>query len=264
MCPMSTGGDDRVPAIRAAMGTNWAHARIHVFDELESTSQWLADHLPDAPTLVIADRQTRGRGRQGREWASPPGGLYLSAGLPATSTQSIRPALSLLVGLQLAEVLRAEGFAGIQLKWPNDLVVHGAKLAGLLVERLPHALIIGVGINVEGSGIDDLPADRQAIGLHQLSDRPVDDELLGALARGVFDATAWSPTQSDWLLRERWPAFDILTGRDIVVEQAGGATLTGRVAGITASGELRLITETGERHLQAGECRIQGGWASTP
>lgn len=264
MRPTSIDPDDRVPAIRAAMGRNWAHAPVHVFNQVESTSQWLADYLPGIPTLVVADRQTRGRGRQGREWASPPGGLYFSVGLPATSTQSISPALSLLVGLQLAEVLQAKGFAGIQLKWPNDLVVHGAKLAGLLVERLPHALIIGVGINVQGSGIDDLPADRQAIGLHQLTDQPVDDQLLGALAGAVLDSTAWSPTQAEWLLRERWPAFDSLTGRDIVVEQAGGATLTGRVAGITANGELRLITDTGERPLQAGECRIQGGWASTP
>ena len=261
---MQTVPDDRAPAIRAEMGRAWTHARVHVFRQLESTSQWLAEYPPDAPTLVIADRQTKGRGRQGRHWASPRGGLYFSVGLPLTPTQSLPPALSLLIGLQLVEVLHARGVAELQLKWPNDLVVHGAKLAGLLVERLPHTLIIGVGVNVEGAEIRELPADRQAIGLHQLTDLPVDDRLLGALAGAVLDATTWSPTQAERLLHERWPVFDTLTGRDIVVEQAGGATLTGRVAGVAVTGELRLITDSGERHLRAGECRIQGDWANTP
>ena len=261
---MSTAPDDRVSVIRTGIGRTWGHAWIHVFSQLESTSEWLAENPPDRPTLVIADRQTRGRGRQGRHWASPPGGLYFSAGLPLTSTQSIPPALSLLIGLQLVETLHAKGFTGIRLKWPNDLVARGAKLAGLLVERLPHTLIVGVGVNVRGGEIHDLPADRQAIGLHQLAEYPVGDQLLGPLAGAVLDATTWSPTQAERILEERWPVFDILAGRNIVVEQAGGATLAGRVAGVAATGELRLMTDSGERHLQAGECRIQGHWATAP
>lgn len=259
---MARHPDDRVPVLRAAMGERWVHTSIHVFETLESTSQWLADHPPDGPTLVIADQQTRGRGRQGRQWASPTGGLYFSVGVPVPPSQSIPPALSLLVGLQLTEILQSHGFAGIHLKWPNDLVVGDAKLAGLLVERLPNLLIIGVGINTMAGHVGGLPADRRAMGLHQLADGAVDDALLGALGGGVLDATAWSATQAEWLLAERWPAFDILAGRNIVVDQAGGVALEGRVAGITPTGELRLITDTGERYLQAGECRIQGGWAT--
>ncbi|RZU99717.1 BirA family biotin operon repressor/biotin-[acetyl-CoA-carboxylase] ligase [Spiribacter vilamensis] len=255
--------DDRVTAVRAGMGARWSRTRIRMFSELGSTSQWLADHPPDTPTVVIADRQTKGRGRQGRKWASPPGGLYVSVGLPLASMQSIPPALSLLIGLQLVESLHARGFSGIQLKWPNDLVVDGAKLAGLLVERLPHTLIAGVGVNVEGSRVHDLPSDRQAIGLRQLSDQPIGDQLLGTLAGAVLEATTWSPSQAERLLRERWPVFDALAGRNIVVEQSGGTTLAGRVAGITTTGELRLITDFEERHLQAGECRVQGDWVTT-
>lgn len=260
---MSIIPDDRLSAVRAGIGARWAHARVHMFPELGSTNQWLVEHPPEAPTVVIADRQTKGRGRQGREWASPVGGLYVSVGLPMAFMRSLPPALSLLIGLQLVESLHGRGFAGIRLKWPNDLVVDDAKLAGLLVERLRRTLIVGVGVNVEGAGVADLPPDRQAIGLRQLSERPIDDGLLGAIAGAVLEATTWSTGQAEWLLQERWPVFDALAGRDIVVEQAGGGLLAGRVAGITTTGELRLITDSQERHLQAGECRVQGGWAAT-
>ena len=261
---MSKARDDRASVIRERIGRLWRHTRIHVFNELESTNAWLTDHIPDVPTLVVADSQTRGRGRQGRYWVSPRGGLYFSIGLPLRPAQSVPPALSLLVGLQLVETLHANGYTGIRLKWPNDLMARGAKLAGLLVERLPHALIIGVGINVQGDGFHDLPSDRRAIGLRQLAEYPVGDALIGTLAGATLHATTWSSAQAERLLQERWPVFDVLAGRDVVVEQAGGAKLAGHVAGVTRKGELRLITDSGEQHLLAGECRIQGNWASTP
>ena len=253
----------RRTAIRRGFGAGGNDVEVHVFDTIGSTNEWLAERPLTRPTLVTAREQTRGRGRRGRQWSSPTGGLYFSLGQPLDAADSIQPTLSLLVGLSLADALARAGFAGIRVKWPNDLVVDGAKLAGILVESRPTALIVGVGINRSVGGIGALPADRRAIGLDQLGEAVIDDTLLGRLAAAVHEAVNLAPAQATWLLRERWPALDALAGRTIVVEQAGAnGLLEGRVTGITADGRLRLATTAGEHCLNAGECRVQGGWGA--
>ncbi|WP_157809127.1 biotin--[acetyl-CoA-carboxylase] ligase [Spiribacter roseus] len=227
-----------------------------MFETLPSTSRWLADRPLDQTTLAVADEQTRGRGRQGREWQSPSGGIYFSVGLPMDPGVSVPDGLSLVMGLQLAEALTAAGFAGIALKWPNDLVVDDAKLAGLLVERLPNALIVGVGVNTRPVPEGAVVAGRRVISLRELADRPTGDALIGTLAGAVLTVTTWTATQVERLLETRWPVFDALANRVVIAEQADGTRRQGRVLGVTAAGNLRLQTDTGEHRLAAGECHI--------
>ena len=247
---------NRSARLRLALGQQWAAVPIHVFETLPSTSGWMADRALNEPTLVIADEQTQGRGRQGRAWHSPAGGIYFSIGLPIPASARPPDALSLAVGLQLAETLIAAGFSGIGIKWPNDLVVDDAKLAGLLVERFPNALVVGVGVNTESLPNNAAVAGRPIVGLRQLGDRTIDDALIGRLAGAVLDVTTWTAMQVEWVLQSRWPVFDALAERTIVVEQADGARLQGRARGVTAAGNLRLQTGTGEHVLSAGECHI--------
>ena len=101
-------------------------------------------------TVVLADRQTGGRGRQGRSWASPPGGLYLSLVLrPRTDAVALLP---LAAGVAVAEVATEHGVRA-ELKWPNDVLVHGRKLAGILAEASSSTggvewVVLGIGMNV--------------------------------------------------------------------------------------------------------------------
>ena len=254
----------RSRVLSEALGLQWGTVPIHVFETLPSTSRWLADRPLDQPTLAVADEQTRGRGRQGREWQSPSGGIYFSLGLPMDRGVSVPDGLSLVMGLQLAEALTAAGFAGIALKWPNDLVVNDAKLGGLLVERLPNALIVGVGVNTRPLSAGAAVAGRPVISLRELADCPTGDALIGTIAGAVLTVTTWTATQVEWLLETRWPVFDALADRVVIAEQADGTRREGRVLGVTAAGNLRLQTDTGEHRLAAGECHIgpQTGAAS--
>lgn len=111
-------------------------------------------------TIVIAQAQTAGRGRDGRPWASPPGaGLYLSAVLRPPLPLALVPPMTLAIGIGVCDAARASG-AIAQLKWPNDVLVEGRKLAGVLVEAQSQgsrleAVIVGIGVNLGG----DLPPE---------------------------------------------------------------------------------------------------------
>src|SRR3954462_4800737 len=96
-----------------------------------------------------AERQTGGRGRQGREWHSPPGNLYASTLVRLRSGDPPAPTLALVAAVALHEVASAfAAGAKIEIKWPNDLMVGGAKLSGILLERLEDAVIVGFGVNL--------------------------------------------------------------------------------------------------------------------
>ncbi len=137
---------------------------LHWVDQIDSTNQELAKMMAagaPAGTVVIADTQRVGRGQWGRQWQSPAGGLYLSLGLKPELPAHRSPYLTLASAWGVATSLANLGLP-VQVKWPNDLVAHGQKLGGLLVEtrlegdRVKH-VVIGLGLNgfnsVPGSGI---------------------------------------------------------------------------------------------------------------
>ncbi|MBW7832670.1 MAG: biotin--[acetyl-CoA-carboxylase] ligase [Simplicispira suum] len=159
----------QVPSIVSKLGTA-AGAPVHLYWELDSTQDELARLLPDAPdlTVVLAERQTLGRGRRSHGWLSPPGlGITLSclkhfAGGPARLS-----GLSIAMGVCVVQALTCAGVPGLQLKWPNDVVAAQGKLAGILIEVSgeydgPSVVRVGVGMNVRLSpavhGTLDQPA----------------------------------------------------------------------------------------------------------
>ncbi|NEQ31146.1 MAG: biotin--[acetyl-CoA-carboxylase] ligase [Leptolyngbya sp. SIO4C5] len=132
--------------------------QIHLFDCLDSTSSQLWRLLKQgapAGTVVIAQRQSAGRGQRGRTWESPPGGLYLSLGLMPDLAASQAHCLTLYSAWGIATAFRNLGLP-VQLKWPNDLIMQGRKLGGILTEtRLESGqvtqAVIGVGLNVSNA-----------------------------------------------------------------------------------------------------------------
>jgi BirA family transcriptional regulator, biotin operon repressor / biotin---[acetyl-CoA-carboxylase] ligase len=245
-----------VGAIRRRLAGEVLGTHVYVFSEVVSTNAALRD-LADAGaregTVVIAESQRRGRGRFGTEWFSPPGlNLHVSVLLRPNIAPSAAPIFSFIASLALTEAIWELGVPA-SVKWPNDVVVRGRKVAGarldlgIVGDGVSYA-VIGVGINANvlhadlaralGEAAADATSLREALG------RPVDRNTLAAgflnqlekwlalyRARGADAvATAW---------RER----DILTGRRVAIKNFDNA-FVGRVAGIDANGFL-VVDEEG-------------------
>lgn len=180
----------RHPGATAALPWRIAHRSVCASTELE-LERWLAAAAP--PLVVIADRQRFGHGQQGRPWCSPAGGAWLSAAIPWPASASTSAALGLAVALGLALQLEALGLQP-RIKWPNDLLIEGRKLAGLLPRlrwrgaQVRHAQL-GVGLN----GWNPVPAGAinlaEALGRRRHPEaRP--DRLAARALRGLEWAVA--------------------------------------------------------------------------
>lgn len=240
-------------------------AQLEVIWSLDSTnSELLRRPTPVGGAAVLfAEQQTGGRGRRGRIWASPvAANLYVSIARHFSGGLARLGGLSLVAGIAAAEALHDEGFLDVALKWPNDLVVGGRKLGGLLVEGGgehggPVRAVIGVGINVRmpeafAEGIDQPWIDLAAMTAASLSRNTVAarvlTELLPALDR--FDEEGLAP------FLPRYAALDALAGKEVSVRSASG-TEYGWAEGIAADGALRVRIDDRARHVYAGEVSVR-------
>ena len=209
--------------------------------------------LPE--TLIVALEQSGGRGRFDRVWVSPPGGgLYASLVWPLEDRRSIA-ALPLAVAVGLCAALRSVGVPGCQVKWPNDLVIGGRKVGGILIEAIGPAAgrghaVIGFGINLamEREKLDALAATSLE---RETSDAPDLADLVISCTREVRRELGGLDDRS--ALVDRY--------RDLVVHQRGDRLIwrqacevvEGSYRGIDATGCLELETESGLRVVNAGE-----------
>jgi BirA family biotin operon repressor/biotin-[acetyl-CoA-carboxylase] ligase len=216
--------------------------------------------LAGAPhgTAVTAERQTAGRGRQGRTWSAPPGRTLTLSVLVRLAPASFEP-LPLAVPIAVAEACEAVAPVKCRIKWPNDVWVDGLKVAGVLIEARPQEgwAVLGVGLNVDttpGELADDLR--RTATSLRIASGAPVDreaalDALLARLAAWV--ERLGDPGRVVEAFRER----DVLQGQRIAWS-SGELRQEGEARGIDDDGALVVFTDTGERlRLDAGEVHLQ-------
>ena len=245
-----------------------AHAELaglELLFETDSTNAVaLREPAPAAGTRVwLAERQTAGRGRRGRRWASPLAAhVYLSLSRRFDGGLVALQGLSLAVGVAAADALHALGFGQVRLKWPNDLVADGRKLGGILVETGgeaggPVRVVVGLGLNVA------MPASA-ARGI----DQPWCD--LASLAAGTPSRQAVCVALLDALLpmlarfeREGLAAFldgrarhDALAGQRVQLH-LGDRVAEGVALGIAADGALRLREADGERRHHAGEASLR-------
>lgn len=260
--------------IRARLpdGANSRLDSLEVAWTLDSTnSELLRRRTPErGAAVLLAERQTGGRGRRGREWASPLAAhLYLSLARHFGGGLARLGGLSLVAGIAAAQALRDLGYAEVGLKWPNDLVVAAPqglrKLGGLLVEgggehAGPVRAVLGLGINVR------MPADSAAridqpwcdlAGLSAPSAPPSRNALSAAVlarllpALDEFDADGLAPFLA------RYAGLDALSGQRVDVHGAA-ATEAGLALGLADDGALRVRLDNGEeRHLNSGEVSIR-------
>lgn len=210
---------------------------------------------PRGALVVVADRQSGGRGRLGRTWFSDPdGGLAFTVlrrfDLPPRALSALGP----VVGIALAQALRGLG-AGVGVKWPNDLVHDDAKLGGVLIEVRGSAVAIGVGLNLAVAavpGIEQAWTDLARAGAPGLPRSAVLSTLLATLlpALAEFERDGFAA------FREAWAAVDTLAGRPVRIHAAAAAD-EGIALGIADDGGLRVRHALGERIHHAGEVSVR-------
>jgi BirA family transcriptional regulator, biotin operon repressor / biotin---[acetyl-CoA-carboxylase] ligase len=193
-----------------------------------------------------AERQTAGRGRQGRGWVSPAGNLYASTLVRLHPADPPAPSLALVAAVALAETVEAFGVAA-QIKWPNDLLIDGAKLSGILLERTGDAVVIGLGVNLAHHP-DDI--DRIATSLATiLGHAPDPDAFLVTLAESFSRWLYRWRSEGLASVRARWLEKAHPIGAPLTARLPDGSSLDGLFDGLDQTGALRLRLADGHVHV---------------
>jgi BirA family biotin operon repressor/biotin-[acetyl-CoA-carboxylase] ligase len=205
--------------------------------------------------LLAADVQTAGRGRRGRRWYSAPG-VDIAFSL---SAEVAKPAggLSLVAGVAAARALRALGVSQAALKWPNDLLVGGAKLGGILVETRGRIAVFGFGINCRRDSALELRLRRPLASLDQfiVPDRM---RVIERVAKNLVEALATFKSHGLEPFLRDWERMDAHAGQRLRVRLTGGRILTGLARGLDRHGGLRLETRTGLFAVYSGRILSAG------
>ena len=266
--PLAVFDEARVQQIAAAHGFQTA-----LLNECPSSNDCVLEKAKQSPqaahrALVVAHRQSRGRGRQGKSWQNRLGEcLMFSLGWVFERPQHELGALALVAALACRQALHKLGVQA-QIKWPNDLVVGADKLGGILIETVRSGgrsvAVIGIGINfvlpkevAQAASVQAvLSAERKA----GVSAEALLDALLAELAAllPVFDTQGFAPMLADYQAANRDQ------GRPVRLLQQGQTVHEGVVAGVTEAGALKLITEAGERIVVSGEISLRLPEAATP
>lgn len=212
---------------------NWT---IHSFSVLKSTNTTALSY--PVGSVIIANEQTNGKGRNGRVWQSLSGNLFLSAVLPAFDTQT--PLLSFVAAVSLAEALNDYP---VRIKWPNDILLNGAKIAGILLERHEEKVIAGFGVNTSSAPTQALLYKTASLN-NTISNNALTQKLLNALSENleVFKTQGFNPIYQKWLEK----AAGI--GTQITV-RLPNESLSGIFESLTPQGAISLKINNNERRL---------------
>ncbi len=239
---------------------------VRYFDSIGSTNNealaWAASGAKDL-SLVVADEQTAGRGRLDRKWFTPRGaGLAFSLILRPTTEE--KPHLTRTVGLAalaIAESLRGRGLVA-QVKWPNDVLLNGCKIAGVLIETVwsgdeADCLVVGIGVNVRKEAVPSaellqFPATSLEQSLGSAVDR---GKLLHDLLAGII---ALRPRLRTHEFIASWEKALAFRGEQVQVEAGSEASMTGKLLGLESDGSLKLSTEDGKSvTVRFGDVRLR-------
>lgn len=250
----------RAEALRRALvvpGGVWR--RVDVVEETGSTNTDLAARALAGEaegSVLVSEHQHAGRGRLDRQWTSPPrAGLSFSVLLRPAVPVARWAWLPLLAGVAVAHGVRRVAEVDARLKWPNDVLVGGRKLAGILAERVDDAVVVGVGLNATTTR-DELPvptATSLALEGAASTDR---EPLLKAVLRALAEGYArWRAAGGDAEveLRSAYVEQCATLGRPVRVALAGGQMLTGEAVGVDADGRLVVASGHAVQPVSAGD-----------
>jgi BirA family transcriptional regulator, biotin operon repressor / biotin---[acetyl-CoA-carboxylase] ligase len=239
---------------------------LDLYWEIDSTSSELQRRGGSASdfTIVMAETQTAGRGRRGRSWLSPPGlNLYISclkrfdAGFAALS------GLSLATGVIVLRALHAMGLSGAQLKWPNDVLADGGKLAGILVElsgeyQGPCAAIVGIGLNLRLTPALREQASQPMCDLARLAGGtpPDRNQMAAALIASLVDGLDQFEREGFTAFVDEYAEHDALRGMSLRIS-GGMGEFEGIGAGIDERGALQVQTADGLRSIDSADVTVR-------
>lgn len=252
--PLSTS------AIAAALGPLAVRFDVDVLERCESTNTELtrrAEAGAPSGTVVVAECQTAGRGRMGRTWFAAPGDSLTFSLLWRFAPGSVPYGLSLAVGVALAEALDRAGVPGVALKWPNDLLRDGRKLAGVLVELVPgapHAAVIGIGVNLRLP--PDMPDDVKALAAALDIDVPR-EELLAHLLESLLGVLDEFTAGGFFAVRERWLARCAHLDAPVQILSEFAPPLSGRCVGVDVDGALMIETAVCVQRVLSGDVSLR-------
>lgn len=247
--------------LRAAAGLSTVERLTEAGSTMEPARCLAADPAARLPAVVIADRQTDGRGRRGATWWQPAGGLAVSLVIDAARDRGgVKPTWSLACGVALAETIAAlEPAVAARVRWPNDVEVGGRKLAGILVESaVDGRAVFGIGVNTSGR-IDDAPEAlrHRIVTLPEITGRPLPRQrLVAALVPRLLDLLA-TLAREPRALGRRYRPLCSLTGSQVEVH-VGDTVHAGTCRGIEDGGGLVIETAAGRTVVRSGSLTPPG------
>lgn len=260
----------RIDDLRGEVVAKRLGVKLHYFTELDSTNlqaRRLAREGAPEGEVVIAERQSEGRGRLGRRWVSPPyRNLYCSLLLRPTLAPAHAPQITLMAAVALADTVASFVTESPVIKWPNDILLRGKKLAGILTESSCDSgriefVVLGIGVNLNfPSAMMPQAIRHRATSLMEIAGQSISrEDFLGRLIQdldrwyGILQESGFDPVAS------RWQARFGLKGKRVRVE-TGTETLTGAAVGIDRDGALLVEDEQGQRRrVVAGDVTAIGG-----
>ena len=240
---------------------------LHVLPQLDSTNSFLMRQESPALQVCFAEFQSAGRGRRGRSWVSPMGqNIYCSIGWVFEGGVAAIEGLSLATGVAIVRAINKIGLIGAALKWPNDVLYQGKKLAGILIEMTGDPagycqVVIGVGLNVSMQASQTAAIDQPWVALNQILIEQAQslvsrnqlaavllDELVNVLQ--TYHEMGFAGYQMEWMAAAAY--------KDVEVQLRNGQSLmAGVFLGVTETGALRLLMEGREHIFHGGEISLR-------
>ena len=244
--------------------------RVMGFESLDSTNAALKRIVEQEGDvheglMVWAGTQTAGRGRQGRVWQSPKGNVYVSILIEAPQATARAPEVGFIAAVAVRETVlelprHKAGDPQVSCKWPNDVLIEGEKVAGILPElsaddQKRNWIVLGIGINLNAVQLDPSAYPPTALSVHGIDTTPA--HVLTVLTRSLFKwLTVWRE-QDFAAIRAQWTDCGPKLGQNVAVGLAEGA-VSGEFVGLDEDGALLLETRKGRRRIVAGDILFGG------
>ena len=240
---------------------------FELLQRVESTNTQVLD-APEGVSVCLAEQQTAGRGRRGRTWVSPYGkNIYLSCAWPFEGGAAVLEGLSLAVGVALVRALANCGLSDLQLKWPNDLLWRGRKVAGILLEMSGDAagrcqVVVGIGLNVTMAAVDAEEITQPWVSLHEVARNDgvaslSRNEIVAAILNQLLPLLANYEATGFAAWRDEWLALDAFRNCEVSVS-SGRQQFQGVARGVDEAGAL-LLEESSLGDGVAGNVRRCSG-----
>lgn len=243
-------------------------ADLQILQKTDSTNSVIYERLRAegrSGVVCLAEEQTQGRGRRGREWVASLGaGFTGSIGWCFDQGVSALEGLSLAIGLSVIRALKRYGFEGAGLKWPNDIMQGEAKLGGILTELQLDGdgrclVVVGIGLNISVPEVLERVLGRPVADISSgVGCKRLERNKLGAyvLEEALLMLASYRPGRFAEL-REEWCQYDVLAGRSVEIE-GGGDAVRGVAHGVDSHGALQIDTDEGRQTVSSGEVTLRG------